>query len=57
MAPSRRSAAPRAPRALAERLLTFPASPLWGGESRRLAEELARIKFLLVDDQAMSGGK
>ena len=43
--------------ALAERLLTFPASPLWGADSRGLAEELARIRFLLVTDPAMSGGE
>jgi hypothetical protein len=40
--------------AVAERLLTFPQSPLWGTDSRRLAEELARIRFLLVADRAMS---
>jgi hypothetical protein len=43
--------------ALAERLLTFPGSPLWGEDSWRLAEELAWIRFLLVDHQAMSGGE
>lgn len=43
--------------ALAERLLTFPASSLWGADSCRLAEELARIRFLLVTDPAMSGGE
>jgi hypothetical protein len=42
--------------ALAERLLTVPASPLWASDARRLAEELARIRFLLVADEAMSGG-
>jgi hypothetical protein len=34
--------------ALAERLLTFPGSPLWGTEAIALTEELARIKYLLA---------
>jgi hypothetical protein len=34
--------------ALAERLLTFPGSPLWGAEAVALTEELARIKSLLA---------
>ena len=34
--------------ALAERLLTFPGSPLWAADSKTLAEELARISYLLV---------
>jgi hypothetical protein len=42
--------------ALAERLLTVPASPLWAADARRLAEELARIRFLLDAGEAMSGG-
>jgi hypothetical protein len=34
--------------ALAERLLTFPGSPLWAANANALAEELARIRYLLV---------
>ena len=34
--------------ALAERLLTFPGSPLWAADKKALAEELARISYLLV---------
>ena len=35
--------------ALAERLLTFPGSPLWTGDGQALAEELARTRYLLLD--------
>jgi hypothetical protein len=34
--------------ALAERLLKFPGSPLWAADANALAEELARIRYLLV---------
>jgi hypothetical protein len=40
--------------ALAERLLTFPGSPLWGADTSQLAQELARIRYLLAQSPTVS---